>query len=94
MWQGRLLDDQLGHRERQRGHPEEGGQGRQSEEGPRGALWARKAGIKNWGYFIIGLPGETLGTIREIIDFSKTLPLELAIFHIAALPRPRSSSRS
>jgi anaerobic magnesium-protoporphyrin IX monomethyl ester cyclase len=46
--------------------------------------WARKAGIKNWGYFIIGLPGETLETIRETIDFSKTLPLELAIFHIAA----------
>jgi radical SAM superfamily enzyme YgiQ (UPF0313 family) len=46
--------------------------------------WARNAGIKNWGYFIIGLPGETLETIRETIDFSKTLPLELAIFHIAA----------
>ena len=23
--------------------------------------WAREAGIKNWGYFIIGLPGETEG---------------------------------
>ena len=34
--QGRLLDDQLGHRERQRGDPEEGGQGRQSQEGARG----------------------------------------------------------
>ena len=46
--------------------------------------WARNAGIKNWGYFIIGLPGETTETIRQTIDFSKSLPLELALFHIAA----------
>jgi anaerobic magnesium-protoporphyrin IX monomethyl ester cyclase len=46
--------------------------------------WARRAGIKNWGYFIIGLPGETRETVRETIDFSKSLPLELALFHIAA----------
>jgi radical SAM superfamily enzyme YgiQ (UPF0313 family) len=47
-------------------------------------MWARKAGIKNWGYFIIGLPGETVETIRETIDISKVLPLELAVFHVAA----------
>ena len=46
--------------------------------------WARQAGIKNWGYFIIGLPGETVETIQETIRFSKTLPLELALFHVAA----------
>lgn len=46
--------------------------------------WARQAGIKNWGYFIIGLPGETLETIRETIEFSKSLPLDIALFHIAA----------
>ncbi|MCZ7570631.1 MAG: radical SAM protein [Ardenticatenaceae bacterium] len=46
--------------------------------------WAKKAGIKNWGYFIIGLPGETLETIRQTIDFSKSLPLDIALFHIAA----------
>jgi radical SAM superfamily enzyme YgiQ (UPF0313 family) len=46
--------------------------------------WARQAGIKNWGYFIIGLPGESPETIRQTIDFAKTLPLELALFHIAA----------
>jgi radical SAM superfamily enzyme YgiQ (UPF0313 family) len=26
----------------------------------RGLKWAKEAGIKNWGYFIIGLPGETV----------------------------------
>jgi radical SAM superfamily enzyme YgiQ (UPF0313 family) len=47
-------------------------------------IWARQAGIKNWGYFIIGLPGDTRETIRQTIDFAKQLPLELALFHIAA----------
>ncbi len=46
--------------------------------------WAKSFGIRNLGYFIIGLPGETKETIQETIDFSKTLPLDLAIFHIAA----------
>ncbi len=51
--------------------------------------WAREAGIRNWGYFIIGLPGETEETIRETIRFAKRLPLSLALFHIAA-PYPGS----
>jgi anaerobic magnesium-protoporphyrin IX monomethyl ester cyclase len=46
--------------------------------------WAREAGIKNWGYFIIGLPGETVDTIKQTIAFAKSLPIDLALFHIAA----------
>ena len=46
--------------------------------------WSKKAGIKNFGYFIIGLPGETKETIRQTIDFAKSLPVDFAIFHIAA----------
>jgi radical SAM superfamily enzyme YgiQ (UPF0313 family) len=46
--------------------------------------WAHAAGIKNWGYFIIGLPGETEQTIQETIAYSKSLPLDIALFHIAA----------
>jgi anaerobic magnesium-protoporphyrin IX monomethyl ester cyclase len=46
--------------------------------------WARVAGIKNWGYFIIGLPGETDETVRQTIELAKKLPLDLALFHIAA----------
>jgi hypothetical protein len=30
------------------------------------------------------LPGETEATIRETIDFSKKLPLDIALFHVAA----------
>ena len=50
----------------------------------RALTWAKNAGIKNWGYFIIGLPGETVETIRETIDLSKALPLDVALFHVAA----------
>lgn len=46
--------------------------------------WSKKAGINNWGYFIIGLPGETEETIRETIEFAKRLPLDIALFHVAA----------
>lgn len=54
------------------------------DKAARSLQWARNAGIKNWGYFIIGLPGETEETIRETIDFSKGLPLDIALFHVAA----------
>lgn len=50
----------------------------------RALTWAKQAGIKNWGYFIIGLPGETEETIRDTINLSKKLPLDLALFHVAA----------
>jgi anaerobic magnesium-protoporphyrin IX monomethyl ester cyclase len=57
------------------------------EQVERALRWAKDAGILNWGYFIIGLPGETRETIQETIRFSKKLPLDLALFHIAA-PHP------
>lgn len=48
---------------------------------------SKKFGIKNWGYFIIGMPGETVESIDETIAFAKSLPLTLALFHIA-VPYP------
>jgi radical SAM superfamily enzyme YgiQ (UPF0313 family) len=54
------------------------------EQAVRALRWARSAGIRNWGYFIIGLPGETEETIQETIEYSKQLPLDIALFHIAA----------
>jgi radical SAM superfamily enzyme YgiQ (UPF0313 family) len=54
------------------------------DKAERALSWAKKAGIKNWGYFIVGLPGETEETIRQTIDFSKKLPLDIALFHVAA----------
>ena len=59
--------------------------GYQQGAGAPGAAAGRKAaGIKNWGYFIIGLPGETEETIQETIAYAKELPLDIALFHIAA----------
>lgn len=58
--------------------------GADPDKAERALRWAKKAGIKNFGYFIIGLPGETEETIRQTMAFSKTLPLDFAIFHIAA----------
>jgi radical SAM superfamily enzyme YgiQ (UPF0313 family) len=54
------------------------------DKAERALVWAKLAGIMNWGYFIIGLPGETETTIRETIDFAKKLPLDIALFHVAA----------
>ena len=42
-----------------------------------------RVGIRTWGYFIIGLPEETEETIRETIDFAKSIPLDIALFHVA-----------
>jgi radical SAM superfamily enzyme YgiQ (UPF0313 family) len=58
--------------------------GYRKEQAFRALKWAKAAGIKNWGYFIIGLPGETEETIQETIAYAKELPLDIALFHIAA----------
>jgi anaerobic magnesium-protoporphyrin IX monomethyl ester cyclase len=44
---------------------------------------SNRVGIKNWGYFIIGLPGETVETIQETIALSKQIPVDIGLFHIA-----------
>jgi anaerobic magnesium-protoporphyrin IX monomethyl ester cyclase len=54
------------------------------EQAPLALKWAHQAGIKNWGYFIIGLPGETVETIKESIALAKKLPLDILLFHVAA----------
>lgn len=41
-------------------------------------------GIKIYGYFIIGLLGETKETIKQTIDMAKKLPITFAIFHVAS----------
>lgn len=58
--------------------------GADPKKAERALTWAHQAGIKNWGYFIIGLPGETEETIQDTITFSKSLPLDIALFHVAA----------
>ena len=49
----------------------------------------KRSGIRAHGYFMLGLPGETMKTIRETIDFAKSLPLYSAGF-TTATPFPGS----
>ena len=42
-----------------------------------------QAGIQPLGFFILGLPGETEETMKETIEFAKSLPLNAANFSIA-----------
>jgi radical SAM superfamily enzyme YgiQ (UPF0313 family) len=58
--------------------------GYRKEQAARALGWAKAAGIKNWGFFIIGLPGETEATIQETIAYARSLPLDICLFHIAA----------
>ncbi|MFO7634180.1 MAG: radical SAM protein, partial [Caldilinea sp.] len=58
--------------------------GYKKEQAFKALKWAKAAGIKNWGYFIIGLPGETEESIQETMVYSRELPLDIALFHIAA----------
>lgn len=43
-----------------------------------------KHGIRIYGYFIIGLIGETQKTIKQTVDLAKRLPITFAIFHTAS----------
>ena len=50
----------------------------------QGIRWTHDAGIAVWGWFVTGLPGETVETMKETIRFSKKLPLDLANFAFGA----------
>lgn len=42
----------------------------------------RKAGIKTRAFFILGMPTETLGTVKETIEFSKICDPDTAVFYL------------
>ncbi len=47
---------------------------------PKIIRMAKDVGIETWGFFIIGLPGETEETANKTIEFAKKLPLDRAQF--------------
>jgi len=55
------------------------------EEVKQACAWAEKAGIKLRGFFMIGHPVDTEKTIRQTIDFAKSLPLLTVNFCILQL---------
>ncbi|MCK5060993.1 radical SAM protein [Candidatus Parcubacteria bacterium] len=54
------------------------------EQGKKIAQITHDIGIKVYGYFIIGLLGETKETIEKTINFAKSNPITFAIFHVAS----------
>jgi len=44
----------------------------------------KASGIKVWGYFVVGLPGENASTVKETIDFAKRLPIDYVNFSVGA----------
>ncbi len=40
-----------------------------------------KIGISAFGYFLVGCPGDTRESMRQTVDFAKSLPLDFAIFN-------------
>lgn len=63
------------------------GKGTRTDEIERALSWARGAGIRNWGSFVLGLPGETEETIQQAIALAKKLNLDRVVFDLA-VPRP------
>jgi anaerobic magnesium-protoporphyrin IX monomethyl ester cyclase len=51
------------------------------------AKWCKQAGIESRGLFIFGNIGENKQTMRDTIEFAKSLPLDTATFHVC-IPMP------
>jgi len=58
---------------------------------PRALRNLRKTGIDSYGFFILGLPGETKKTIQDTINFALKNPFDRAWFNIFT-PYPGSSA--
>ncbi len=57
------------------------------EQSRKAIEMAKAAGIETWGFFMMGLPGETEQTVRDTINFAKELDPDIAKFHIT-IPLP------
>lgn len=54
------------------------------EQAREAAAWSKQADLKVWGYFMLGLYGDTRKTLRDTISLAKSLPLDIVNFSIAA----------
>lgn len=54
--------------------------------------WCQKLKIQTFGFFILGLPGETERSIAKTIEYAKSLPLDEAQFNLL-IPFPGSPAR-
>ncbi len=68
---------------------DEANKGIKVEQAYEAVRYAKDAGIKTVGHFILGLPGETEETMKHTIEYAKQLELDLAQFY-CAVPFPGS----
>jgi radical SAM superfamily enzyme YgiQ (UPF0313 family) len=68
---------------------DESDKGTRVEQAYDAVRYAREAGIKTVGHFILGLPGETEESMADTIKYAKRLGLDLAQFY-CAVPFPGS----
>lgn len=54
------------------------------EQAIQAVKWTKKAGIKVWGYFMLGLNGETKQTMEKTLSLAMSLPCDIANFSISA----------
>ena len=59
------------------------------DQAAQAVRYAREAGIKTVGHFILGLPGETEASLKQTVNYARSLPLDLAQFY-CAVPFPGS----
>lgn len=54
------------------------------EQAEKAVKWAKKAGLKVWGYFMLGMYGDSKRTMQDTINLSKRLPCDIVNFAISA----------
>ena len=54
------------------------------EEAKKAVKWAKEAGLKVWGYFMLGMYGDTRETMEDTLRLSRALPCDIVNFAISA----------
>jgi len=54
------------------------------EQAKEAVKWSKEAGLQVWGYFMLGLRGDTEETMERTIRFAKSLPLDIVNFAVSA----------
>ena len=54
------------------------------EQARQAVRWSKKAGLSVWGYFMLGMYGDTESSMEETINLSLTEPFDIVNFSVAA----------
>lgn len=53
------------------------------EQSRNAIKWTKEVGLKSWGYFMLGLLGDTERSMQETLELALELPLDIANFALA-----------